>query len=165
MSNLNHRTNRTLHFTYHRSCHHLWWECSGSCLLKPVDLPPRCDSAAPCPARPAEERSWRSAGSSLSPHPPGAGSAGSSAAGRPAGTGKSLPNSRNVWRGVCVEEGEPVGECASVFESQRYLWRLAVHGPAPFGKLLHVFEYLMFHFERQADKLLRVNVHRVGIVI
>lgn len=49
--------------------------------------------------------------------------------------------------------------------SGRYLWRFVVHSPASFGKLFHVFEYLMFHFQRQAGKLLRVDIYRVGVFI
>lgn len=99
------------------------------------------------------ERCLHSAGSSLSPRPASAGSAGSCAAGRPTGTGKSLQNTKREQRRVLVEE-EEMGECVSVNKSQHYLWRFVVHGPASLGKLFHVFEYLVFHFRRQAGKLL-----------
>lgn len=69
-------------------------------LLKPAAVTPRCDpgrsvgtavKCCPCCAP-----------SSLSPHPPDAGSAGSSGADRPTGTGRSLQNSERERSGMCV---------------------------------------------------------------
>lgn len=48
---------------------------------------------------------------------------------------------------------------------KRYLWGFVVHGTASFGKLFHVFEYLVFHFRRQAGELLRVDVHGVWVPV
>lgn len=49
--------------------------------------------------------------------------------------------------------------------AKKYLWRFLIHGPASFGKLLHVLEYLVFHFRGQAGKLLRIDVHWVGVSV
>lgn len=68
-------------------------------------------------------------------------------------TGSVRRNQRwRVWRWVIVRGNE----------SKKYLWRFVVHGPTSFGKFFHIFQYLMFHFRRQAGKLLWVDVHWIS---
>lgn len=45
------------------------------------------------------------------------------------------------------------------------LWWWVVHDSTPFAKLLHVFENLMSDLWRQTEKVLRVDINGVGVVI
>lgn len=64
-----------------------------------------------------------------------------------------------------VLKGRSMGDGVSAKEGKWYLWRFLVQSPTFFGKLLHVFQYLMFHFRGQAGKFFWVDIHRVGVIV
>lgn len=72
---------------------------------------------------------------------------------------------KKLFKRVGVGRNGGRGDNLGVNKKKLYLWRLLIHSSASFGKFLHVFEYFMLHFRRQAGKLLRVDVHRVGVVV